>query len=94
VLGSDFTASPARRAAMLMGVILGALAGSVVIPQGGIAFISVGVVDMRSGDLLWFDTRQGQAADLRNEADVRRMLDQIFGTYPGKPAAATPARGA
>ena len=93
VIGTDHISSSGRRAAMLMGMVLGTLAGAVVVPQGGTSFISVGVVDMRTGDLLWLDTEQGQVTDLREQVDVRRMLDLIFGTYPSKPPVTTPARG-
>jgi hypothetical protein len=41
------------------------------------------VVDLRTGDLLWFGTDQSQTADLRNEADMKGMLDGLFVTYPG-----------
>jgi len=91
VIGSDYISSAGRRAAMVMGVLLSALSGVLVMPQGGISFISVGVVDMRTGDLLWFGTDQGQATDLRNEADVRRMLEGLFRTYPGLAPTAKPA---
>lgn len=83
VIGSDYISSSGRRAAMVMGVLLAAVTGVAMMPQGGISFISAGIVDMRSGDLLWFGTDQGQATDLRNEADVRRMLEGLFRTYPG-----------
>jgi len=93
VIGSDYISSAGRRAAMVMGMILGAVSGVVVVPQGGISFVSVGVVDLHTGDLLWFGTEQGQATDLRNEADVRRMLEGLFRTYPGLTPAAKPAAG-
>ena len=91
VIGSDYISSAGRRAAMLMGVVLGALGGGIVIPQGGISFVSVGVVDMRSGNLLWFGTEQSGATDLRNEQDVRRLLEGLFRTYPGLAPAQRPA---
>jgi hypothetical protein len=84
VSGSDYISSAGRKAAMVMGTIVAAAFGAVIVPQGGTSFISVGVVDLRTGDLLWFGTDQSQGADdLRNEADVKRMLDGLFQTFPG-----------
>jgi hypothetical protein len=81
--GTDYISSAGRKAAMAMGVVLGALFGAVIVPQGGSSFVSVGVVDMRTGNLLWFGTDQSGTTDLRNEQDVHRMLEQMFQTYPG-----------
>lgn len=92
VIGSDYISSAGRRAAMLMSVVLGALAGGAVVPQGGVSFISVGIVDMRTGNLLWLGTERSQATDFRNEPDMRKMLEAVFRTYPGL-APAQPASG-
>jgi hypothetical protein len=83
ISGSDYISSAGRKAAMVMGTIVAAALGVVVVPQGGTSFISVGVVDLRTGDLLWFGTDQSQATDLRNESDLKKMLDGLFQTYPG-----------
>jgi hypothetical protein len=83
VIGSDYISTAGRKAAMVMGVLVGALAGAVIVPQGGISFVSVGVVDMRTGNLLWFGTDQSSATDFRNERDLHQMLDRMFQTYPG-----------
>ncbi len=81
--GTDYISSAGRKAAMAMGVLLGALGGGLFVPQGGTSFVSVGVVDMRTGNLLWFASDQSGTTDLRNEQDVHRMLEQMFQTYPG-----------
>jgi hypothetical protein len=81
--GTDYISSAGRKAAMAMGVVLGALTGVMIVPRGGISFVSVGVVDMRTGNLLWFATDQSGTTDLRNEQDMHRLLDQMFETYPG-----------
>jgi hypothetical protein len=83
VIGSDYISTAGRKAAMVMGVLVGALAGVAFVPQGGISFVSVGVVDMRTGNLLWFGTDQSSATDFRNERDLHDMLDRMFQTYPG-----------
>jgi hypothetical protein len=87
VSGSDYISTAGRKAAMVMGVLVGAALGVAVVPQGGISFVSVGVIDLRSGNLIWFGTDRSESADLRNEPDVQRMLDGLFKTYPGAAAA-------
>jgi hypothetical protein len=81
--GTDYISSAGRKAAMAMGVVLGVLGGGIFIPQGGTAYVSVGVVDMRTGNVLWFATDQSGTTDLRDERDVQQILEQMFQTYPG-----------
>ena len=83
ISGSDYISSAGRKAAMVMGVLVAAAFGAIIVPQGGTSFISVGVIDLRSGDLLWFGTDRGGASDFRNEQDLHRMLDGLFQSYPG-----------
>ena len=51
---------------------------------------STGVVILRTGNLLWFATCRGQSNDLRQEQQVRAVLDKLFAGYP----AATLAKAA
>ena len=90
VIGSDYISSSGRKATMALGILAAALTGVAVIPVGGTAYVSVGVVDLRSGNLLWFATSRGQTDDLRQEQQVRAVLDKLFSGYPG----ATPAKAA
>lgn len=83
VIGSDYISSAGRKATMALGILAAALTGVAVVPAGGISFVSVGVVDLRTGDLLWFATNRGQAKDLREEAQVQAVLDRLFKSYPG-----------
>lgn len=87
VIGTDYISSAGRKAAMVMGVLLGALGGVVIVPQGGVSFLSVGVVDMHTGHLLWLKTDHSGTIDFRNEQDLHRVLDRMFQTYPGVAAA-------
>lgn len=88
VIGTDHISSAGRKAAMVMGTVLAALAGVAIAPQGGIAFLSVGIVDLRTGNLLWFDTEQSGSASLRDKQAVKNMLDKMFASYPGAPGVA------
>jgi hypothetical protein len=83
IIGSDYISSAGRKATMALGVLASALLGVAVIPQGGISFVSVGMVDLRSGDLLWFSTNRGPQNDLREEDQVRGILERLFQEYPG-----------
>ena len=83
VIGSDYISSAGRKAQMALGVLAAALLGAAVIPQGGISYVSVGVVDLRSGDLLWFSTNRGPQNDLREESNVQNTLARLFKEYPG-----------
>jgi len=90
VIGSDYISSSGRKATMALGILAAALTGVAVVPVGGQAFVSIGVVDLRTGNLLWFATSRGQSSDLRQEQQVRAALDKLFIGYPG----ATPAKAA
>lgn len=83
IIGSDYISSAGRKAQMALGVLAAALMGVAVIPQGGISFVSVGVLDMHSGDLLWYSTNRGPQNDLRQEEQVRAILERLFQEYPG-----------
>jgi hypothetical protein len=83
IIGSDYISSAGRKAQMALGMLAAALMGVAVIPQGGISYVSVGVVDLRSGDLLWFSTNRGPQNDLREESQVQNILQRLFSEYPG-----------
>jgi len=84
VVGSDYISTAGRKAAMVFGILTGALTGMVIPPGSAPAFMSLGVVDMRSGELLWYSTdfRAG-AADLRDAAVMKSLIDGMMQTYPG-----------
>jgi hypothetical protein len=89
LVGTDYISSSGRKAMIGFAMVLGALGGAVVVPQANPAVLSVGLADLRTGDLEWFalEIRSGEVADLRNETSVNAMLEAMFKTYPGvKPA--------
>jgi hypothetical protein len=53
-------------------------------PQLGHSYIHIGVVDLRTGDLLWMNNnyREG-SSNLRDPNDAARMVNAIFKWYPG-----------
>jgi len=93
MVGTDYISSAGRRAAMAFGILASALTGAMMVPTSMPAFMSVGVVDMRSGDLLWFssDIRTG-SANLRDPAVMRSLMEGLFATYPGAVKAANASK--
>jgi len=90
VIGNEHVSSGGRKARMaggvLMGILLGATTGVAVfsVPGAGVSFLSLGLVDMRTGDLLWVSADyKGGGINLRNEQDLKSVLAQLFATYPG-----------
>ncbi len=57
VVGTDHISSAGRKAAMVVGVISTALLGVGYIPASVPAFVTAGVVGMRSGEVLWYSTQ-------------------------------------
>lgn len=83
IIGSDHISSTGRKAANVALTFVGALIGVAAVPHGGEAFVSAGVVDLRTGRLLWFDTHRSSNLDLDEEKGVKAVLDAIFKNYPG-----------
>jgi hypothetical protein len=89
LVGTDHISSSGRKAAMVAGIFLAAFTGIALIPASVPSFLTAGVVDMRTGDVLWFstETRSG-SGDLRDPAYVKTVVDDLFKTYPGAVKAA------
>jgi hypothetical protein len=84
IVGTDYISTSSRKAAMALGFAMGLLARRYLGPESKPAFMSAGVVDMHTGELLWYSTelRRG-SEDLRDPAVVNSLLDDLFKTYPG-----------
>lgn len=77
VIGEDYVSSSGRKAAMIVGAMFG-----VGIP-GGVSIISVGVVDLANGDILWMHHSQSGIKDLKDPQAVKEMVAEIVATLPG-----------
>lgn len=77
VLGSDFISSGGRRAAFIVGLALG-----VVMPLGQ-SFITAGIVDLSTGDVLWMSFDSSISMDSRTPADVDSLMRDLYQTWPG-----------
>ena len=77
VLGSDYISSGGRRAAFVAGLLLG-----VVMPLGQ-SFITAGIVDLTTGDVLWMSFDSSASMDSRTPADVDSLMRDLYQTWPG-----------
>ena len=76
VLGSDYISSGGRRAAFVAGLLLG-----VVMPLGQ-SFITAGIVDLTTGDVLWMGFDSSASMDSRTPADVDSLMHDLYQTWP------------
>ena len=77
VLGSDYISSGGRRAAFVAGLLLGG-----VMPLGQ-SFITAGIVDLTTGDVLWMSFDSSASLDSRTPADVDSLMHDLYQTWPG-----------
>lgn len=84
VYGRDYVSTAGRKAKAVAGniPIINIFAGPP--PKLGHSFIHVGIVDLRTGDLLWMNSnyREG-STNLRDAGDANKMMQTIFKWYPG-----------
>lgn len=79
VVGEDYISSEGRKAARIAAALLG-----IVLPPSP-TFLSMGLVDLKSGNILWMNYALAMdTKDLRKTEDVDALLDQLFKQYPGK----------
>lgn len=79
LVGLDSVSTPGRRALFIVTTIM---FGLPVIPPG-FSYVAAGVIDLRSGKLLWqsYDYGIGRH-DLRQLHDVRTLTGSVLETYP------------
>jgi hypothetical protein len=84
VVGTDYISSASRKAAMAVGIAMALFTGAYVGPNSRPAFLSAGVVDMHTGELLWYSTElRSGSDDLRDPAVIKSLVEDLFKTYPG-----------
>jgi len=81
--GRDFFATDSRKAMQVAGT-LGCIIGLCLIPTGGEHFAYASLVDLRSGDVVWFNILQGSAGDIRTPEGARAMVEHLLATMPGR----------
>ncbi len=84
VYGRDYVSTAGRKAKAILGniPIVNAVTGPA--PSLGRSFVRIGVVDLRTGDLLWLNSElRGSTSNLRDPADAKDIIHSIFEWYPG-----------
>jgi hypothetical protein len=79
IVGEDYISSGGRKAARFFAALMG-----VAIP-GSPTFLSAGLIDLKTGDLLWMNYGVAiDSKDLRKPEDVNKMIEDMFLSYPGR----------
>ena len=84
VYGRDHVSTAGRKARAVVGhiPILNIFTGPA--PKLGHSFIHIGMVDLRTGDLLWMNSKyRDGSTNLRDPEDAAKMVNEIFEWYPG-----------
>ncbi len=84
VYGRDVVSTAGRKARAIVGniPIVNIFTGPA--PELGHSYIHVGMVDLRTGDLLWMNSNyRTDSTNLRDPEDAAKMVNAIFEWYPG-----------
>ncbi len=76
VVGQDTVSTHERKALMVVGALFG-----VSVPLG-VTFMTAGVVDLKTGDLLWVNYDVSGTGDMRVSKDARSALQSLLKGYP------------
>jgi hypothetical protein len=75
-VGADIISTGGRKAAFTVGLLIG-----IAIPLGQ-SFITVGLADLRTGEISWLSYDQSMSMDTREPAEVENLVKDFFKTYP------------
>lgn len=84
VMTYDQFASASRKAMQVAGA-LGCLIGVCVLVSGGIHVSYVSLVELETGNVVWFNLLRGSKGDVREEAGARDMVKAIMTRMPARP---------
>lgn len=77
IVGTDYVSTSGRKAAMVVGALFG-----VALPMG-FTYLTAGVVDLASGDLLWLSYEIDPSTNLRESQEADKLMRKLFASYPG-----------
>jgi hypothetical protein len=83
-VGRDNFASAGRKAAQVAGM-LGCLVGFCVITKGGTHVYYASLVELSTGNVVWFDLLRGSEGDVRTPEGAKAMVDVVMASLPTKP---------
>lgn len=75
-VGADIISTGGRKAAFTVGLLIG-----IAIPLGQ-SFITVGLADLKTGEISWLSYDQSMSMDSREAAEVKSLVKDFFKTYP------------
>lgn len=75
-VGADIISTGGRKAAFTVGLLIG-----IAIPLGQ-SFITVGLADLKTGDIRWLSYDQSMSMDSREAGEVESLVKDFFKTYP------------
>jgi len=78
----DSYTSAGRRAVQVLGVLAGAALGVAVVPAGGVQIGFASLVDLRTGNIVWFNRLVSGSGDLRTQEPARRTVDALIKDMP------------
>ena len=78
----DSYSSAAKKALDVLTVIAGAALGVGIIPAGGVQVGFASLVDLRTGNIVWFNRAIDGMGDLREEAKDERATNQLLKDIP------------
>lgn len=84
IYGRDYVSTAGRKAKAVLGniPIVGAFTGPP--PSLGRSWVGIGLIDLRTGDLLWLKSEaRGSTSNLRDFSDANDIIRSIFELYPG-----------
>jgi hypothetical protein len=82
--------SASDRKALQIAGLAGCAVGFCVIVPSGLHFYYASLVDLKTGDVVWFNYMPSSHGDIRNREGAQQMVDDLLATLPRRhdPAAA------
>lgn len=75
-VGADIISTGGRKAAFTVGLLIG-----IAIPLGQ-SFITVGLADLKTGEIQWLSYDQSMSMDSREAGEVENLVRDFFETWP------------
>jgi hypothetical protein len=75
-VGADIISTGGRKAAFTVGLLIG-----IAIPLGQ-SFITVGLADLKTGEIQWLSYDQSMSMDSREAGEVEKLVREFFKTWP------------
>lgn len=81
----DNFGTPGRKAAQAAGIFGCVMIGLCAIPSGGEHYAYVSLVDLSTGNVVWFNMLSGSKGDVRGEVGAKATVAALMQTLPTRP---------